>query len=145
MTEFEMAYLLTDMQSALANYTATFFTGVSGFLVSGYVAAHRLNRTMLAVVLSLYTVWFVPVVFMMSRMGISFSGLLHEMHQFAAAGKGLQWHAAATAIAPDWLFDLGPYPMYLFGVAVYCGTMYFFLHCRRVNHKAEGGAWHPKV
>jgi len=145
MTEFEMAYLMTDMQSAIANMSTVCFTGVSGFLVGGYFAAHRLNRTLVAILIFLYTLWFYQTVFLLSRMGISLVGLVREIHQFAAAGKGLQWHSAAFAQAPDWVLDLGAVPAYVTGLIVYCGTIYFFLQCRRTNQKAEGGAWHPKI
>lgn len=92
MTEFEMAYLLTDMQSAIGNQSAVFFTGVSGFLVGGYVAAHRLNRALIAIVISVYTLWFLQMMFLLSRMSISLAGLVTQIHEFAEA-----WQGAAMA------------------------------------------------
>jgi hypothetical protein len=145
MTEFEMAYLLTDMQSAIANQTAVFMTGVSGFLVGGYVAAHRLTNLMLTVAISLYTLFFAGAVFMLSRMSLTLSGLVQQIHQFAAEGKGLQWHSAASYMAPSWALQLGPYPSYIGGAFIYWATIIFFFHCRRVNRKAEAGHWKPKA
>ena len=145
MTEFEMAYLLTDMQSAMANQTAVFVTVISGFLAGSYVAAHRLTNLMIAVAIWLYTMFFISEMFMLTRMGISLGGLVQQMHQFALDGKGLQWHSAANYIAPGIWFQLGPYPGYVTGTLIYAATIVFFFHCRRVNRKAEAGHWKPKA
>lgn len=145
MTEFEMAYLVTDMQSASANQTTVLTTGVSGILVGGYVAAHRLTKLMLAFAISLYTLFFGGQIFLLTRMQLTLFGLLQQVHQFAAEGKGLQWHSAANYMAPVWLFQLGPYPQYFMAALIYCATIVFFFHCRRVNRKAEVGAWKPKA
>jgi hypothetical protein len=100
---------------------------------------------MLAVAISLYTLFFWQAVFLLSRMGITMSGLVQQIHQFAAEGKGLQWHSAADYIAPSWAFQLGAYPAYVLGALIYWATIAFFFHCRRVNHKAEAGHWKPKA
>lgn len=144
MTEFEMAYLLTDMQAALATQGALFFTLVSGFLVTSFVAAHRLTRLMVVVAITLYTAFYLQMIFTFSRMGISMAGLVQQMHQFAADGKGLAWHAASNAV-PEWALQMAPYPAYLSGTLVYAATIIFFFHCRHVNHKAETQTWKPRV
>jgi hypothetical protein len=33
----------------------------------------------------------------------------------------------------------------LFSCTVFAGSIVFFFHCRRVNRKAEAGAWKPKA
>ena len=144
MTEFEMAYLLTDMQSAMANVATTQITLVSGFLVASYAIAHRLNRMMLSIALPIYTLWYFGNSFLLSRMQISLNGLVHQIHEVAAAGKGLQWHSAANAMAPEWLLEIGPYVQWTLIFLIYGGTILFFVQCRRHNRNAETGAWKPK-
>jgi hypothetical protein len=140
MTEYEMASLVTDMQAALAAGSIELATIVSGFLVAGYVAAHRLSRLMIAIVLGVYTFWFFGAAFILSRQFISLSGLVTEIHNFATAAKGLQWHAAAGEIPSEWMMNsLGPVVSYFIFPIMFAGSVVFFFHCRRVNRKAEIG------
>ena len=145
MTEFEMAYLLTDMQAMMATQATTSLTVVSGFLIAGYIAAHRLNRLMVGILLGIYTYWFLGTAFQLSRQVASHSGLILKMHNYAAAGKGLEWHAAKDAMAPRWVLEAAPTSAVLFASAIFAASIVFFFQCRRMNHKIEAGTWHPKV
>lgn len=144
MTEFEMAYLMTDMQGALMTSMTTLTTITSAFLVAGYVVSHRLNRLMVGAAIGVFAWSFVSTAFITSRQIVSLLGLVEQIHDYAAAGKGLAWHAAASPLI-RWALDGGPYFFIGFCFLVFIGSLAFFLHCRRVNRKAEAGAWHPKI
>jgi hypothetical protein len=146
MTEFEMAYLLTDMQAAISTGSSELITLVTGFLVAGYTVGHRLSRWMLAVVLGIFGYWYSMSVFILSRQILSLGGLVQEIHSFAESGKGLQWHVAAGQIPPSWLVqDVTPVALNIVFITVFAAAIAFFLQCRRMNRKAEVGAWKPKA
>lgn len=145
MTEFEMAYLLTDMQAAISTGSSELLTLVTGFLVAGYSVGHRLSRWMLAVVVGIFAYWYSVSVFILSRQIITLTGLVQEIHRFAESGKGLQWHSAAGTIPPQWLVqDVGPVMLNTVFIAVFTAAIAFFFQCRHMNRKAEG-AWKPKA
>lgn len=144
MTEFEMAYLMTDMQSALMTSTTTLFTITSAFLVAGYLVSHRLSRLMVLVAVAVFAWAFFTTAFITSRLIYNLLGLVVEINKFATAGKGLQWHAAAQPIV-GWAMAGGTWFFIVFCALVFAGSIVFFFHSRRVNHKAEAGAWKPKV
>lgn len=144
MTEFEMAYLLTDMQSAMANEFAILFSLLFGFLGASYVAAHRLSRMMLSVAIPSYTLLYFLVGGLLKALSVSFFGLISQMHAFSASGKGLLWHASATA-APAFWIPVVPYVVPTILLLTYVGSLVFFFQCRRVNRKTEMGAEAPKV
>jgi heme/copper-type cytochrome/quinol oxidase subunit 2 len=142
MTEFEMAYLVTDMQIAVSTTSATLFTITSAFLLAGYYVAHRLTPLMIGVLIVIYAWSFFGTAFMLNREFISLFGLAGEINTYAGAGKGLHWHAAANP-APAWLLNTGIMLGAALNVVIFVATLIFFFHCRRVNRKAETEA--PKV
>jgi hypothetical protein len=144
MTEFEMAYLMTDMQGALMTSTTTLTTITSAFLVTGYVVGHRLSRSMACAAIVVFAWSFISTAFITSRQIVSLLGLVGQINEYAAAGKGLGWHAAARPII-GWAFDGGPYLFMLFCAVVFVGSILFFFHARRTNKKAEAGTWHPRI
>ena len=139
MTEFEMSYLVTDMQIAVSTTNATLFTITSAFLVAGYYAAHRLTPLMIAVLIGIYAWAFFGTAFMVNRELISLFGLAGEINAYSGAGKGLQWHAAASP-APAWLLNAGVVISLFLNAVMFVATLAFFFHCRRVNRKAEAEA-----
>lgn len=143
MTEFEMAYLMTDMQAGLMTATTTLFTITSAFLVTGYLASHHLNRIMVVVVVAVFSWAFFLTAFITSRQVFNLLGLVVEINKFAAAGKGLQWHAAAQPVV-GWAMAGGTWFFIIFCALVFAGSIAFFFHSRRINRKADAGAWKPK-
>lgn len=143
MTEFEMAYLMTDMQAGLMTSTTTLFTITSAFLVAGYVVSHRLSRLMVLVAVAVFGWAFFTTAFITSRQVFNLLGLVAEINKYAAAGKGLQWHAATQPII-GWALAGGTWFFIIFCALAFVGSLAFFFHSRRINRKAEVAAWKPK-
>ena len=143
MSEFEMAYLQNDMMLALGSATQFFFGMLSAFLVASYIAAHKLTRPMMIVVVCLFVAAALSSIGAIYRQMESLAGLVAQVKAFAVAGNGLQWHMATQV--PQWWIESIRYVAVLLFLAAMVGSVYFFFHCRRVNNKAEIGAWKPKV
>jgi hypothetical protein len=131
MTEFEMAYLFNDMQIALGATIQYNFAITTAFLAAAYLAAHRLTRSMVIIVVTIYAMTVVGNILMMVRIMQSLAGLAKEIQAFAQAGKGLAWHAVTNV--PVWAFDSSRYTAILLFVGASAASIYFFFHCRRVN------------
>lgn len=142
MTEFEMAYLVTDMQIAISTTMATQFTITSAFVLTGYYVAHRLTPLMIGVLVVIYAWFFFGTTFILNRELISLFGVAGEITAYAAAGKGLKWHAAANP-APAWVMSTGVVFGFALNAIIFIATLVFFFHSRRVNRKAEAEV--PKV
>ena len=146
MTEFEIAYLLNDIQVAIAAYSSMLFTMMSAFLVAGYVAAHRLSALMIALLIGIYAYAFFGTSFVISGLMTTMFGLAGQIDARAAAGSELQWHNAVVADAiPATVRPLLPPINLVMTTVIFAATLVFFFHCRRVNRKVEGSVWHPKV
>lgn len=130
MTEFEMAYLLTDMQSALANEFAILFSLLFTFLGASFAAAHRLTTLMMALALSAYSILFVWITALITGLTYSLLGLRSHMHNYSLTGKGLQWHGSAVGAG---LSTSTAYIVLATLIAIWVGSFVFFFHCRRVN------------
>jgi hypothetical protein len=143
MTEFELASLHSAMYVQAQSALSTFLTAVSGFLVVSYFAAHRIDLTMTAVGLAIYLGFSAFIVAGTSRTLQTYAGVSQEIKAFAAAGRGLAWHGAATA--PTWILEVLPFFAFAAGSIAVAGSVYFFFHCRRLNLKDQAGAWRPKV
>jgi hypothetical protein len=143
MTEFEMAYLFNDMRIELDAQAQLFFTVSTAFLVASYIAAHRLTRSMTAIVIGLYVLASAGTIVNMYRQAWAIAGLADEIRKLAVAGKGLAWHPAASMAEPALTFTGLPRAI-IFSLAT-TAAVYFFFHCRRVNRKSETSGWKPKV
>ena len=135
MTEYEMAYLFTEMQMTIIAQLSLYVSVMSGFLIMSFLAAHRLSRTMLVLAISLFS-WLWYVLLMLSyREMASFIGLMGEMRKFKDAGRGLNWHSAVQM--PAILLAVVPTSWIAFQLSFYLAAVGFFFHCRRMNRIAE--------
>lgn len=131
MTEFEMAELFNDMQTAVIAQLSLYVSVMSGFLAMSFLVAHRLSRLMLVIALSLFS-WLWYVLLMLSyREMASFVGLMGEMRRFRDAGKGLGWHNATQT--PSFLLGLVPISWIVFQFVFYAAAIGFFFHCRHMH------------
>lgn len=143
MTEFEMAYLMNESLTTLATYTAGTFTTVSAFLAAGYLAAHRLNGSMIATVIGVYTIWLLGGVMTTIRLVQNVSGLANQIALFAEQGKGLQWHVSTSPPLLDTQTSVAVVVVVM--TIIYLASLAFFFQCRRMNRKAEMVVEAPKV
>jgi hypothetical protein len=137
MSEFEMAYLLTEMQMAASTGFGVMLTVVSGFLVAGYVISHRLNAAMIAIILFLYTWYTFVSINILARIQMSIFGLLEKMKAEAAGGKGLEWHAVNTLPTSTYITEYGVILAFAMGAAMYLGSILFFFIARHMNLRQE--------
>jgi hypothetical protein len=146
MTEYEMASLFNEYQNSAQTVLMNSFSIVSAFLITSYFAAHRLTRVMAAGVIALFSSSIFFETLRMMGQANSIAGLRAQIREFAQAGKGLTWHGSASvSSSPQWLVDVYPAIVVATALIIYCGTIYFFFHCRRVNRMAEPGAAMPKA
>lgn len=143
MTEFEMAYLQNDMLLALAAASQYFFAMVTAFVVAAYLVAHRLTRTMVIIIVSMFTIASAGSIVMIFRIMQSLGGLANEMRAFAQAGKGLAWHSVMNM--PPWGFESARYVGTALFIAAAAASIYFFFHSRRVNRIAEAPRANPQA
>ena len=137
MTEFEMAYLLTDMQATAATSFGVDLSVTSGFLVSGYILGHRLNWLMIGILVTLYTIYMFSTAIILSRMQVSIVGLLQKMSEATADGKTLTWHAVHTLPPPRFVADTIGTSTLVVSFAVWAGAIAFFVIARNMNLKQE--------
>lgn len=133
MTEYEMASLLTDMMDSLAAAATFNFAVLTTFLIASFAAAHRLTRTMSAVVLGLFLLASISLIAAMYGQLAALAGLVERMREYAHEGAGLSWHIATTV--PSWTME---FARYLGPITFLAGTfaaIYFFFHCRS-SHRA---------
>lgn len=143
MTEYEMASLANELLSTATTLTTTYFTVASGFIVGAYIAAHRLSRTMVAVVVGLFLLWSLSSVGQIWTAMRNYYGLLAQIRDASATNGNFGWYA--TEVMPRWFIDARPLTFSITLTVVALVAVYFFFHCRRVNRIAEIVAAHPKV
>lgn len=131
MTEYELAslfYQVVDVANAtMANFLAVTF----GMMVVSYLAAHRLDRKAVAVVLTLYILYSMG---MINEMFNEYRDLISIGNEIAVAatnpGSGLSWHGFAIA-GPNAIAQYVPlWVVAMSGLALF-GTIWFFFHMRR--------------
>ena len=131
MTDYEVLSLFNEMAANTQGAFMNFVAILSAFLIAGYLAAHRLSKTMTIIVIALFTVAAVQEGAVMILHWGDQVGLLADIY----SRETLSWHGA-TRGGPL----LGPFFDWAFGITViggYIGALVFFFHQRRVGLKSN--------
>ena len=131
MTDYEILSLFNEMAANTQGAFMNFVAILSAFLIAGYLAAHRLSKTMTVILTVLFS-----VVAVQEGLTVLFHwgdqvGLLADIRSRAA----LSWHGASRG-GPS----LGIFFNITFGFTViggYIGGLIFFFHQRRVGLKSN--------
>jgi len=133
MSEYEHAYMFTEIlqtaNASMANYMAIVF----GMLVASYFAAHRIDRIMVCLGLGVYSVFCMGFI----------NEISHIYHDFGRIGAKIQGLGQVDGTSLGWmgpaLMDT-PLPMMLVPkiitvmvVAIYIASLLFFFRARKAN------------
>jgi hypothetical protein len=129
MTEFEIAYMFTEISGLLSTNFMNFASLTFAFLVSSVLGAQRLSRPMAFIALALYSLLSLAVIYQIYRTLIAVVRLGQEIKEKAQLeGSALKWHVLTDS------GDLTMAVMPLLPVAImiiaFCASLYFFKECR---------------
>ena len=131
MTEYELVSLLQTQINTIGAEIMDYFTILTAFLVAGYVAAHRLTRSMALFVIVMFTVS--ALFFVANVMGAyaATTLILRELARMAQTGSSLggAMDVRRSPLPIDIVADVA-LTMMLGGIV---GGIYFFLQSRRTN------------
>lgn len=131
MTDYELLSLVMQTVSALAASQANFMTGVFAMLVVGYVAAHRLDRIAVALIVAVYSIFCVGMFAEVWGLGTNLALLFDQIGARAAQpGSSLGWHPAVNGASRGHVRYTG----LLIYAIIFSGTLWFFFRMR-----ASGG------
>jgi len=137
MTDFEMSYLVLEQVSIAFTVLATYVSIVFAFLVAGYLVAHKLASSMVAILITLFTMISMMVAGIAVRAGRGISGLEEEIRRAVAEGRSsLSWNASALADSGgSAMSTLIPLIFASIIIIAYIGALWFFFHQRQVGLK----------
>ncbi len=135
MTEYELVSLLQTQINTIGTEIMDYFTILTAFLVAGYVASHRLTRSMAIFVTIMFVVS--ALFFVVSVMGDYevTKVMMGELRSMAATGAGFQWvhRAQQSPLAADVISNVALIMM-LSGIV---GGVYFFFQSRQHDRAAR--------
>ncbi|MGJ8563370.1 MAG: hypothetical protein ACSHXY_07440 [Alphaproteobacteria bacterium] len=132
MTEYEHTILFLEFAQAASSVMANYMALVFAMIVTSYMAAHRLDRLMTGIALTIYSLFalgFCNEIFQLysdlSRLGISIADMGNN------PSTSLTWFGP-IATGPDFLHIL---PEIIGGMIVlaYFGSILFFFRARKSN------------
>lgn len=132
MTEYEAVYLFKDMLSDAYQMIFSYVGLIYGFLVISYLIAHKLNRVLTLIALTLYTVMSLYLILSIG----SFRQQAGDLYAFIEQKK-----ISGTFINLDWFGEMTPQAFnmgtiiqqgVLFGVLI--GSLIFFFYRRKQKH-----------
>ena len=130
MNEFEMATLFLDFYNHALAYFELFITSLSAVLIVGYLVGSKLTRTMVAVIIGLFTM--VTAVCMWHTLGAYSDGtaMAQEIAKAQALpGSKLKWMFQGNP--PKNFNYFAPILLGIIAVA-YIGALVFFFHARNL-------------
>ena len=143
MTEYEMASLANELLTTATNLTSAYFSISSAFIVGAYVGAHRLNRTMVAIVVGLFLLWSLSLISQAGAVTRNYYGLLAQIRESAKSSGAFAWYH--PQLMPSEYLEFRPGAIFISLLVVMLASIFFFFYCRRVNRKAETVVEAPKV
>jgi hypothetical protein len=125
MTDYEMVSLFNEYETILQSTFINFVTIVFAFLIASYFAADKLSKSMMLVVLAVFT-------FACLQEGVTFFLFYNEQSALASlfpARESLGWHGASYLGEGTFNFL---WAIYFSTIVVgYFGALIFFVHQRR--------------
>ena len=130
MSDYESLALVYSQISIILTELTIFISIVFSFLVVGYLVAHKLTRSMAAVLVTLFTMVVIlsTAIFLRTSTGL-LAFVAHLREAVAAGTSGLGWHPLMTSSGGS-LTTLNYLTPSLF-VLTYIGALVFFFQQRR--------------
>ena len=135
MTDYELANLLVIQVEVMFEILATYITIISGFLLVGYLVAHKLNRSMVAVLVLLFSMAALActVATRSAITGVAHTGS-HIGEAIVAGTSHLGWWLSGRGGNPA--ANSMPLMIQVMFVVAYLGALLFFFLQRRAAQKA---------
>ena len=131
MTDYEVLSLFNEMSANTQGAYMNFVAILSAFLIAGYLAAHRLSKTMTIIVIALFTVAALQEGCVSFLLWGDQLGLMVDMRAHAA----LSWHGASRVGPLLGIFFYSTFAATIIGG--YIGALVFFFHQRHVGLKSD--------
>ena len=128
MTEYEAYELLMSLSSQTHNLMFGYFSLVFAFLVMSHMAARRLSKPLVGVVIGLYTLATLVININFYALNVDLDNLYLYMLEHKSSGAyDLAWFGMNPAWVPKslTLFQV------LLGLGGYFGSLFFFFHSRK--------------
>ena len=134
MTDYELVNLLLTQVQTMFEVLATYITVVSGFLVVGYLVAHKLHRSMVAVLVVLFSMASLACgLNARAMLGGASNTMAHVGEALAAGTSHVGWWFGG---APSPAYSIVPLIIQSIFVVAYIGALLFFFLQRRAGLKA---------
>ncbi len=131
MTDYEVLSLFNEMAANTQGAFMNFVTILSAFLIAGFLAAHKLSKTMTIIVIALFTVAALQEGAVMIFHWIGQAGLMVDMR----SREALSWHGATRG--GRWLGPIFTTTFVFIVVGGYIGALVFFFHQQRTGLKSS--------
>ncbi|MEM6899723.1 MAG: hypothetical protein AAF583_08140 [Pseudomonadota bacterium] len=137
MTDAEILLVFYEIQEAIATSTINFIGVIFAALVGAYIAAEKLDRFMVGIVLTIFTAISLGAIAEVSTLGRDMGGLAESMSVLAqSSGRTLSWHSHAQGMDPSLLWG-SITAVFAF---LYIGVVVFFFRLRWARFKKLGVA-----
>lgn len=136
MTEYEAYDALMSLAASSFDLMFGYFSLVFAFLVMSYMAARRLSRELVAVVIGLYTLASLVITLNFYALNVDLDNLYVYMMERKQSGEyDLRWFGDNPLWVPMSLTIM----QVLLGLGGYVASLYFFFHARRRKDEEGGG------
>lgn len=128
MTEYEAYDTVMSIASQTYSLMFGYFSLVFGFLVMSHMAADKLSKKLVGVVISLYTLACVVITLNFYALNVDLDNLyLFMLDQKQSGAYDLSWFG----MNPPWVPQLLTIFQVFLGLGGYFGSIFFFFHSRR--------------
>jgi len=131
MTDFEMVYMFSDYMNLIFTVFMGHVSIVFAFLIAGFLVAGRLEKSMVSVVVILFTIAVSISTFIQNRFGGAMIGVAGEMRKAVQRGEStLSWHS--VTYEPEVFLSGFMLILSILMILSYLGALIFFFHRRRI-------------
>lgn len=133
LSNYEILFAFYETGHLISESMALVMTVLAGFMVAGVFFGQVLDRVMTALLVGVYSLFYLLSAFALVRQAHAYGGLMNVIRERNAQGVDFSWHGGVNI--PDALVAVGTWPLAFVLTAAFIGSLVFFFRTRRLDPK----------
>lgn len=134
LSNYEILFAFYETGHLISDSTALVMAVLAGFMVAGVFFGQVLDRVMTALLVGVYSLFYLFSAFTLVRQAHAYGALMVEIRGRNAQGVDFSWHGGVDI--PDAVVTIGTWPLTFVLTAAFIGSLVFFFRTRKLDPKS---------
>jgi len=134
LSNYEILFAFYETGHLISESMALVMTVLAGFMVAGVFFGQVLDRIMTALLVGVYSLFYLFTAFTLVRQAHAYGGLMEVIRERNAEGTDFSWHGGVNI--PDTVVAVGIWPLSFVLTVAFAGSLVFFFRTRQLDPKS---------